>query len=55
MAAAADDLAVDLHCHPALQQLLGLEQVVKGRRGGQGAGFAVELDVHSCIVAYSPS
>ncbi len=51
MAAAADDLAVDLHRHPALQQLLGLQQVVEGRRSGQGTGFAVELDVHRRIVA----
>ncbi|MNI48224.1 hypothetical protein D3C73_1027800 [compost metagenome] len=51
MTAAADDLAVDLHRHPALQQLLGRKQVQKGRRSGQGAGFAIELDVHGAIVA----
>ncbi|KAG1239011.1 hypothetical protein G6F68_018727 [Rhizopus microsporus] len=55
MAAAADDLAVDLHRHPALQQLLGLKQIVKGRRSGQGTGFAIELDVHRRVVADSPA
>ncbi|WP_204317404.1 hypothetical protein, partial [Serratia marcescens] len=28
--------------------------VVEGRQSGQGTGFAVELDVHPCIVADSP-
>ncbi|KAG1084896.1 hypothetical protein G6F40_014351 [Rhizopus arrhizus] len=49
MAAAADDLAVDLHRHPALQQLLGLKQIVKGRRSGQA-----RRDRNRCNLRHMP-
>ena len=53
VATARDDLAIDLHRHPALGEVFGLEQCGDGGVGFDVAGFAVELDLHAAIVAGS--
>jgi outer membrane lipase/esterase len=51
MSAARHDLAIDLDRDPAFGQVLGLQQGGKGGALGQGQRFAVQQDVHACIVA----
>ena len=53
VAAARDDLAVDLHRDPALGQAFVFEQGGEAGLVGDLAGFAIELDVHAAIVAGS--
>ena len=53
MAATRNDLAVDLHRHPAIGQALGDEQFGERAGGGQGERLAVQSDIHVLIVARS--
>lgn len=50
VAAAGDDLAVDLDRDAAGGEALGGEEVGEGAGGGEGEGGAVESDVHGRIV-----
>ncbi len=49
--AARNDLAVDLHGHPAFSQALSGQELGEGAGGGKGERLAVESDVHVWIVA----
>jgi hypothetical protein len=53
VAAARDDLAIDLHRDPALGQAFVFEQGGEGGPWRDLAGLAIELDVHAAIVAGS--
>lgn len=50
MARSRDDFAIDLDRDATFDQTFGLQQLQQGLGLGQGAGFAVQLDIHACIV-----
>ncbi len=54
MAAARDDLAIDLDRDPAFAQAFGCQQGAQGGPGREVTFLAVEVDLHPVIVAGPP-